>query len=48
VTLRIGISQRLPIIVPLRGVGLGVGLVVGSPLITSLDSEGARLRSGVL
>ena len=30
------------------GVGLGVGLVVGSPLITSLDSQGACLRSGSL
>jgi len=34
-----------------QGVGLGVGLVVGSPHLTSLDSQqglGARLRSGSL
>jgi len=30
------------------GVILGVGLAVGSPFITSLDSYGARLSSGSL
>ena len=30
------------------GVSLGVGIVVGSPPLTPLDSQGARLRSGSL
>ena len=30
------------------GVSLGVSLVVGSPPLTSVDSQGARVRSGSL